>query len=122
MDFYNKYTYWYKLDRGGIWVDLTAATWSGVPSHVIPDSRESWGLPPVAAAPGASEYSWGGDDWSSEDESVRDSRLMPPPPPTSAQPAGQRQTLAQRNSYGSTFQNVRLVFLPVHTQFRKQQE
>ena len=95
-----------------------ADSWSGVPSHVTPDSRSSWGLPAVTSQqlpavtshqPPASESSWGGgDDWSSEDESVHDTRLMPPPQsaaPGQLLPA--RQQLTGKNSYGSGFQTAR---------------
>ncbi len=109
---------------------LTAATpsntdtWSGVPSHVtgqqdswglsapaVAPSEASWGLPAPAPAVAPSEASWGGDDWSSEDESVRDTRLMPPPPaaggPAVSRQPPQLQQAGQRVLYANNYHTAR---------------
>lgn len=82
-------------------VDSSSAgdTWSGVPGHVtapLATSNDSWGMPPQFAAEP--------DDWSSEDESVRDTRLMPPPPPLTTTTARQHLQLGPKHSYGSSNQ------------------
>jgi hypothetical protein len=95
---------------------LTAATpsntdtRSGVPSHVT-GQGDSWGLPAPAPAVAPSEASWGVDDWSSEDESVRDTRLMPPPPsaggPALSRQPPQLQQAGQRVLHANSFQTAR---------------
>jgi hypothetical protein len=81
-----------------------------VPSHVT--GQDSWGLPaPAPAVVAPSEASWGGDDWSSEDESVRDTRLMPPPPavggPAVSRQPPQLQQAGQRVLYANNFHTAR---------------
>ncbi len=81
-------------------------TWSGVPSHVT-GQQDSWGLPAPAPAVAPSEASWGGDDWSSEDESVRDTRLMPPPSAAVSRQPPQLQQAGQRVLYANNFHTAR---------------